>query len=174
MIGQSVKHKRKNIEGIVENEILGEMQKTYVVNTNKGVKFISENDVFVNYIYDKEQKAKPLPVQKVKKYAWREFVKKETEVVNVEELKEEPKRKKQKMKLKDSIRQIILERDGYLCLECGVGENLEVHHVLYRSCGGKDTEDNLITLCAKCHIKKHIDEPVAKLMMKRLVEVIQH
>jgi HNH endonuclease len=27
-------------------------------------------------------------------------------------------------------------------------QNLEVHHLGFRSCGGNDSEENLITLCA--------------------------
>jgi 5-methylcytosine-specific restriction protein A len=33
--------------------------------------------------------------------------------------------------------------------------NLEVHHKDFRSKGGDDSEENLITLCAKCHSQVH-------------------
>jgi 5-methylcytosine-specific restriction endonuclease McrA len=33
--------------------------------------------------------------------------------------------------------------------------NLEVHHKEFRSQGGDDTEQNLITVCAKCHARVH-------------------
>lgn len=47
----------------------------------------------------------------------------------------------------------ILERDHYRCQapECSRQRNLEVHHIHYRSHGGDDDEDNLITLCAWHH-----------------------
>jgi 5-methylcytosine-specific restriction endonuclease McrA len=33
--------------------------------------------------------------------------------------------------------------------------HLEVHHQQFRSHSGRDTADNLITLCAKCHFAMH-------------------
>jgi len=33
--------------------------------------------------------------------------------------------------------------------------NLEVHHRQRRSQSGDDSEQNLVTLCAKCHAKVH-------------------
>ena len=35
------------------------------------------------------------------------------------------------------------------CALCGSTDNLEHHHVLPRSLGGTDDEDNLLTLCAR-------------------------
>ena len=32
---------------------------------------------------------------------------------------------------------------------------LETHHVIWRSQGGGDSPENLLTLCAKCHAKVH-------------------
>ena len=48
-----------------------------------------------------------------------------------------------------------LERDGWRCQICGARTHLEVHHIRYRSRGGGDREDNLITLCAECHASVH-------------------
>lgn len=45
----------------------------------------------------------------------------------------------------------VLARDGYMCRLCGSNENLEVHHMLALTFGGKSTMKNLITLCADCH-----------------------
>jgi 5-methylcytosine-specific restriction endonuclease McrA len=33
--------------------------------------------------------------------------------------------------------------------------NLEVHHKMFRSHSGQDSEENLITLCADCHSTAH-------------------
>ncbi|PYX70234.1 MAG: hypothetical protein DMG72_19230 [Acidobacteria bacterium] len=33
--------------------------------------------------------------------------------------------------------------------------NLEVHHQNFRSRSGDDSEQNLITLCTKCHVQVH-------------------
>lgn len=51
----------------------------------------------------------------------------------------------------DKLRAKVLERDGYMCRICGSNENLEVHHMLALTFGGKSTMKNLITLCADCH-----------------------
>jgi hypothetical protein len=45
----------------------------------------------------------------------------------------------------------VLERDGYMCRICGSDENLEVHHMLALTFGGKSTMKNMITLCSDCH-----------------------
>lgn len=49
-----------------------------------------------------------------------------------------------------------LDRDNYTCQICGAkNTRLEVHHIKYRSQGGSDDLDNLITLCKDCHNKLH-------------------
>jgi len=55
-----------------------------------------------------------------------------------------------------SRREAILHRDNYTCQYCGKkNTRLEVHHIVYRSQGGTDDEDNLITLCEDCHDAIH-------------------
>ncbi|HYB76754.1 MAG TPA: HNH endonuclease [Candidatus Bathyarchaeia archaeon] len=49
----------------------------------------------------------------------------------------------------------VLERDNWRCQACGGMSNLEVHHIDFRSRGGDDSEENLITLCAACHTHRH-------------------
>ena len=41
----------------------------------------------------------------------------------------------------------VLERDGWRCQFCGSMQQLQVHHLIFRSHSGGDTELNLITLC---------------------------
>lgn len=58
----------------------------------------------------------------------------------------------------------VLDRDRYTC-QCCKGKHkhkhkhkdskLEVHHIIFRSQGGSDEEDNLITLCSTCHYNVH-------------------
>jgi 5-methylcytosine-specific restriction endonuclease McrA len=55
----------------------------------------------------------------------------------------------------DKLRQQVLQRDGWRCQGCGTRSNLEVHHKEFRSRGGDDSEENLITLCAGCHSLTH-------------------
>jgi 5-methylcytosine-specific restriction endonuclease McrA len=49
----------------------------------------------------------------------------------------------------------VLARDGYKCVYCGLRNNLHVHHIVYRSAGGPDTLENLVTLCHKHHEEVH-------------------
>ena len=50
----------------------------------------------------------------------------------------------------------VLERDGWRCQVCGSMQNLQVHHLKFRSQSGGDEEKNLITLCAGCHARMHL------------------
>ena len=55
-----------------------------------------------------------------------------------------------------SRRNAILHRDNYTCQCCGKKNcRLEVHHIKFRSNGGTDDEENLITLCKDCHDGVH-------------------
>ena len=55
-----------------------------------------------------------------------------------------------------SRREAILHRDNYTCQCCGKKNcRLEVHHVKFKSNGGTDDEENLITLCEECHKGVH-------------------
>ena len=51
------------------------------------------------------------------------------------------------------VRYFVLARDQYTCQVCQKkkGKILHTHHILYRSCGGSDRADNLITVCTECH-----------------------
>lgn len=52
----------------------------------------------------------------------------------------------------------VLNRDEYKCQICkGKRKNtrLEVHHIIFRSQGGSDEAENLITLCHTCHSALH-------------------
>jgi 5-methylcytosine-specific restriction endonuclease McrA len=49
----------------------------------------------------------------------------------------------------------VLERDGWRCQVCGSMQNLQVHHLKFRSRSGGDVEQNLITLCGECHARIH-------------------
>ena len=49
----------------------------------------------------------------------------------------------------------VLERDNWRCQACGSMQNLEVHHIQFRSHSGSDLEQNLVTLCTSCHTLSH-------------------
>lgn len=58
-----------------------------------------------------------------------------------------------------SVRDFVLERDNYMCRRCGTRSTkknpLTLHHIVFRSRGGKSTPDNLITWCSECHRQYH-------------------
>jgi 5-methylcytosine-specific restriction endonuclease McrA len=54
-----------------------------------------------------------------------------------------------------AARDATLKRDGMRCQFCGRREHLQVHHIEFRSQGGADDPDNLITLCSDCHHDLH-------------------
>jgi hypothetical protein len=46
----------------------------------------------------------------------------------------------------------VFARDHYTCQVCKKkGDILNTHHIIYRSHGGSDRADNLITVCTDCH-----------------------
>jgi 5-methylcytosine-specific restriction endonuclease McrA len=57
-----------------------------------------------------------------------------------------------------NLKAYILHRDEYTCQHCSKNKSvkLHVHHIQFRSEGGTDTPDNLITLCETCHDKLHL------------------
>ena len=66
--------------------------------------------------------------------------------------------------LDPALRQAVLQRDDFTCSCCGlrmIGARLgliAVHHILPVHTGGKDTMENLTTLCVNCHLTLHICE----------------
>lgn len=56
----------------------------------------------------------------------------------------------------EALRRQVLERDGWRCQSCGCQRDLHVHHVTSRSQLGHDASENLITLCAACHLRQHV------------------
>lgn len=50
-------------------------------------------------------------------------------------------------------RYFVFARDNYTCQVCNKSKDkiLQTHHVIYRSNGGTDRVDNLITICTDCH-----------------------
>jgi len=60
-----------------------------------------------------------------------------------------------------NLKAYILNRDGY---KCQSGQRvkhddvLEVHHIVFRSQGGTNSPDNLVTLCSSCHKALHAGE----------------
>ena len=57
----------------------------------------------------------------------------------------------------ENVKAYVLSRDSYQC-QCkkkGCNDKLQVHHIKFRSNGGSDVPNNLITLCEKHHKALH-------------------
>jgi hypothetical protein len=57
----------------------------------------------------------------------------------------------------ENVKAYILSRDNHKC-QCGLkgcGEKLHIHHIKFKSNGGTDNPNNLITLCEKHHKMLH-------------------
>lgn len=57
--------------------------------------------------------------------------------------------------ISNKVRRRVYGRDGYMCALCDSTDGLQVHHAIKRSEGGSDFEENLITLCWRCHAVAH-------------------
>lgn len=58
----------------------------------------------------------------------------------------------------ENTKAMVLNRDNYTCQNCKgkhKDSKLEVHHIVFRSQGGSNEENNLITLCHTCHKNLH-------------------
>lgn len=69
------------------------------------------------------------------------------------------------------VRRRVRARDNERCRWCGVGENLQVHHILYRSEQGPNTMGNLITLCMECHARAHSNKRLYQPVLRGLIWV---
>lgn len=67
------------------------------------------------------------------------------------------------LSIMDPIYRSCFIRDNFKCRHCGDRNAIHPHHVIYRSHRGKNEMNNIITLCAQCHLegvhqgKLHID-----------------
>lgn len=54
-------------------------------------------------------------------------------------------------------RYYVFARDNYTCQCCGKSKDkiLQTHHIVYRSNGGTNRADNLITVCTDCHTSEN-------------------
>ena len=58
----------------------------------------------------------------------------------------------------ENTKAMVLNRDNYKCQFCKgkhKDSKLEVHHIIFRSKGGSDEQENLIALCRTCHTALH-------------------
>lgn len=66
----------------------------------------------------------------------------------------------------DPVKVKVLQRDGFACKSCGWSRStadpsdryrtqIELHHIEHHVAGGKNTEENLVSLCNVCHDDVH-------------------
>jgi len=65
------------------------------------------------------------------------------------------KKKTAKRRIPKQTKQEVLNEYHHKCYFCGSGENVELHHIIFRRIGGTNEPDNLIPLCDSCHKKFH-------------------
>lgn len=53
-----------------------------------------------------------------------------------------------------NVKRAVIKRDNGLCVLCGSQAN-DVHHIIFRSHGGKDDVNNCVCLCRECHELAH-------------------
>jgi 5-methylcytosine-specific restriction endonuclease McrA len=66
------------------------------------------------------------------------------------------KKKQIEKGIEAELRAKLLEEHGQKCMECGrhnVG--LSLHHIIFKSRGGKSEINNVEQLCQTCHSRKH-------------------
>lgn len=57
------------------------------------------------------------------------------------------------------VRYFVFVRDNYTCQVCKKKNKiLRTHHLVYKSCGGTDNANNLITVCVDCHTPENHKE----------------
>ncbi|MDO8184660.1 RecQ family ATP-dependent DNA helicase [Conexibacter sp. JD483] len=70
-----------------------------------------------------------------------------------------PRRSPEQEEVWQEVRQIVLRRDSWTCVECGEEDvprsELDVHHLIPRFAGGRDEPSNCVTLCDGCHAGHH-------------------
>lgn len=59
------------------------------------------------------------------------------------------------MGLPPALSTACYKRDGFKCRHCNDRNGLHPHHLRYKSHGGPDELNNLITLCWQCHRAHH-------------------
>lgn len=68
-----------------------------------------------------------------------------------------------------AVKDRVWERDGHCCVYCGSPYANPEAHFIPRSLGGLGIEENLLTLCRRCH--RRFDETSDRLRMRRYFEM---
>ena len=90
-----------------------------------------------------------------------------------------PKKRKKKSnrlppKQYDNLKREVYERDDYTCIFWNRFSHDHTsldkpHHIIYKSQGGKDEINNLVTLCIYCHAEVHRNKKKYKPILEEYV-----
>ncbi len=72
----------------------------------------------------------------------------------LEEIRTEIRPNKNRFPLYANRKRRIKKRDGNKCVKCNSTNKLSIDHIKPRAEGGMNDDNNLQTLCSKCHDKK--------------------
>jgi len=73
-----------------------------------------------------------------------------------------------------NVKAYVLSRDKYTCQKCKTnksGQHFHVHHIVFKSKGGTDSPDNLVTLCEPCHTKIHLLSDKKAIKESKLLQI---
>lgn len=66
------------------------------------------------------------------------------------------------------VKEIVWERDGQRCIICGNHQAMPNSHFIRRSQGGLGIEENIVTMCMRCH--SMYDQYIDRTAMENFVE----
>ena len=66
------------------------------------------------------------------------------------------------------VKQIVWERDNHQCIICGNRQAMPNSHVVRRSSGGLGIEQNIVTMCQRCHAM--YDQYIDRSAMENYIE----
>ncbi len=78
-------------------------------------------------------------------------------IIDEQEAKRVTREARKREKISADVREMVIERDGRMCLKCGREDNLQIDHIAPVRFGGNNNYDNLQTLCKSCNIAKGIE-----------------
>ena len=53
------------------------------------------------------------------------------------------------------LRQEVMRRDGFRCVDCGRKNHLQAHHTFYHAELTEHVAADFVTVCFRCHQKRH-------------------
>lgn len=83
-------------------------------------------------------------------------------------LEHRKERRRANQSIPEVVRRRVLARDGQRCRWCG-SEEVQLHHIEFRSEGGAHVETNLVALCNEHHRLVHSDKGVYQPLLQEYI-----